>query len=342
MRVLAEYHVRHTDHSRVGGRHELGQNFLADRGLITAVQRLVATRTAGPIIELGAGDGALTGPLARLGRPVTALEIDPRRVRRLRDRFGDGGGDGGSPGSSPGSVGSAGSPGSPSSVGSAGSPGSSVGGPGIGVTVVQADVLRHRFPTTPHTIVGNIPFHLTTAIIRKLMAEAGWSHAVLIVQWEVARRRAGIGGASLLTASWWPWYEFALDRRIPAAAFRPVPAVDAGLLLMERRSDPLVQAVQRTDYQDFVRQVFQAPGRGVTEMIARTGRVRSGEAREWARLNRIPARALPKDLSAEQWAGLWRLVSPGPARSSRTASPRAERPYSPATRRSARPPRASR
>ena len=280
-----------------GGRHELGQNFLADPALIAAIQQLVRTETQGPIIELGAGDGALTGPLARLGRPVTALEIDPRRVRRLRARFGEAGSASArGSGSASGSRSSSGSGSSASGSGSVSSP----------VQVLGADVLRHRFPATPHTIVGNVPFHLTTAIIRKLLAEPGWTSAVLIVQWEVARRRAGVGGASMLTAAWWPWYDFGLVRRIPATAFRPVPSVDAGLLTMARRPVPLV-ADQR-GYQAFVKQVFQAPGHGLEEMIARTGRMSRARVREWIRRSRIPARALPKDLTAEDWARLWELV----------------------------------
>ena len=266
----AEQHVQHSKTSSsdfVGGRHELGQNFLADRAVIAEIQTLVRKETQGPIIELGAGDGALTGALARLSRPVTALEIDPKRVRRLQLRFGD------------------------------------------SVQVVRADVLRHRFPDAPHTIVGNVPFHLTTAIIRKLLSEPGWCSAVLLVQWEVARRRAGVGGASMLTAAWWPWYGFGLVRRIPASAFRPVPSVDAGLLTMWRRAVPLVdRRDERPAYQAFVKQVFQAPGRGLEEMIARTGRVPRSEVREWMRWSRIPARALPKDLGAEDWARLWDLV----------------------------------
>lgn len=250
--------------SSFGGRQELGQNFLADRALIAEIQRLVRDHTEGPIIELGAGDGALTGPLSRLDRPLTALEIDPRRARRLAARSGP------------------------------------------RVDVVCADVLRYRFPAAPHTIVGNVPFHLTTAILRKLLAERGWSSAVLIVQWEVARRRAGVGGASMLTASWWPWYDFGLVRRIPASAFRPVPSVDAGLLTMWRRPVPLVQG--RPGYQAFVKQVFQAPGRGVEEMVGRTGRVPRADLREWIRWSRLPGRALPKDLEAEDWARLWELV----------------------------------
>jgi 23S rRNA (adenine-N6)-dimethyltransferase len=263
-RAAAEHFMHYKTSDFPGGRQELGQNFLADPTIIAAVRDLVREQTQGPIIELGAGDGALTGPLARLGRPVTALEIDPRRVRRLQTRF------------------------------------------GRQVEVVRADVLRHRFPAAPHTVVGNVPFHLTTAIIRKLLSERGWSSAVLIVQWEVARRRAGVGGASMLTASWWPWYEFGLVRRIPAAAFRPVPSVDAGLMTMRRRPVPLV--AEHQGYQAFVKQVFQAPGRGLEEMIGRTGQVRRAELREWVRRGRFPARALPKDLAAEDWARLWELA----------------------------------
>lgn len=249
-------------------RHHLGQNFLADGRLVAAVQDLVRTGTSGPIVELGAGDGALTRPLARLGRPVTALEIDPRRARKLASSL-------------------------------------RASGPAH-VEVVCADVLRHRFPATPHTVVGNIPFHLTTAIIRRLLAEDAWTCAVLIVQWEVARRRAGVGGASMLTASWWPWYEFRLVRRIPAASFQPMPSVDAGLMTMHRRAVPL--AGPRPDYQAFVKCVFQSRGRSLAEMILRTGQVRRSDLHLWLRRNLIPARALPKDLNAQQWAELWGLT----------------------------------
>ncbi len=60
------------------GRHEHGQNFLRDRGVIDAVVEIVA-RTDGPILEVGAGDGALTLPLQRLGRALTAIEVDGHR-----------------------------------------------------------------------------------------------------------------------------------------------------------------------------------------------------------------------------------------------------------------------
>ncbi|HMO09916.1 MAG TPA: 23S ribosomal RNA methyltransferase Erm, partial [Actinotalea sp.] len=52
--------MRHSSH---GGRHELGQNNLVHKPTINRIARLVAA-TDGPILELGAGDGALTRALA--------------------------------------------------------------------------------------------------------------------------------------------------------------------------------------------------------------------------------------------------------------------------------------
>ncbi|NKU38722.1 23S ribosomal RNA methyltransferase Erm, partial [Rhodococcus hoagii] len=36
-------------------------------------------------------------------------------------------------------------------------------------TVVHGDFLRYRLPRTPHTIVGNLPFHHTTAMLRRIL-----------------------------------------------------------------------------------------------------------------------------------------------------------------------------
>ncbi|MGI8329255.1 23S ribosomal RNA methyltransferase Erm [Actinomadura scrupuli] len=250
-------------HPYQGGRHELGQNFLTDRSVIGDIDELVA-RTTGPIVEIGPGDGALTLPLSRQGRPLTAVELDPGAARRLSGR-------------APGNV-----------------------------TVVCADILRYRLPRHPYVIVGNIPFHLTTSIFRRLLATDHWHTAVLLVQWEVARRRAGVGGASMLTASWWPWYEFELHARVPARSFRPVPSVDGGLLSMSRRATPL--AVDRRRYQDFVKQVFTGRGRGLREILEGTGRLGRRALRDWERRNRVSPQALPKDLTAHQWASLWHLT----------------------------------
>lgn len=244
------------------GPHELGQNLLADPAVAADVVGLLAGRTL-PLVEWAAGDGALTRPLASLGRPVEAVEIDPRRVHRLRRAV------------------------------------------GAHVAVTEGDILRHAPPPVPHDVVANLPFHLTTPALRRLLALPHWRRAVLVLQWEVARKRAGVGGATQLTAQWWPWFTFTLHRRIPAAAFVPRPSVDAGLLVADRRPAPLVDG--RADYQRWVRAVFTGPGRGVPEILARAGGLPPRAAAAWCREQGLTDRHLPRHLHAEQWVAAYRL-----------------------------------
>lgn len=249
----------------IGGRHELGQNFLIDHGTIAAIVAVVE-QARGPIIEIGAGSGALTHPLGRLGRELTAIELDPRRAAALRARL------------------------------------------GTSARVVTGDALRFAFPEHPHVIVGNLPFHLTTAILRRILTHAHWTDAVLLVQWEVARRRAGVGGATLLTVTSWPWYDFTLLRRVPARAFRPMPSVDGGLLHIRRRERPLLPNHDRERFDRFAHRVFTGRGRGVLGVLRAERLIPPAALDRWARTSRIDARTLPKDLDAQQWIALWSLV----------------------------------
>ena len=58
----------------------------------TAVRGLVESAALGPdclVLDLGAGPGTLTAPLARTGARVLAIERDPGFLARLERRFGD-------------------------------------------------------------------------------------------------------------------------------------------------------------------------------------------------------------------------------------------------------------
>lgn len=235
-----------------GGRHELGQNFLHHAPTIDRIVRLVRA-TDGPILEIGAGDGALTRQLATLGRDVRAVDLDEHRVRRLRRRL-------------------------PS------------------VSVVHGDALR--IPLDRPVVVGNLPFHLTTPILRRLLTDGSWTAAVLLTQWEVARKRAGVGGRTMLTAQTAPWFDFTLHGRVPADGFRPKPGVDGGLLTIVRRREPLVDPADRAGYEQFVRAVFTGRGRGIGEILPKSRRATMKSAG-------IPPSALPRDLTPRQWAALW-------------------------------------
>ncbi|MDV3220802.1 23S ribosomal RNA methyltransferase Erm [Intrasporangium sp.] len=241
------------------GPHELGQNHLIDRRVAARIVTLVrAAEPPLPIVEWAAGRGAITRPLIRLGRPVEAVELDPRSIARLRQAVGD------------------------------------------RVTVSRCDILRHAPPEAPHDLVCNVPFHLTTPVIRRLLALRHWRRAVLLTQWEVARKRAAVGGTTLLTAQWWPWYEFRLDRRVPSSSFAPRPSVDGGILVVDRRRETLLAEDDQHAYQQFVASAFSGRGRGIAEILRRHG-LSKATLRTWRRAHGVRERDLPRDVTAHAW-----------------------------------------
>lgn len=240
--------------ARPRARRELAQNFLVDSRLAHRVIAAVDLPEPTDVLELGAGGGAITGPLVRAGHRVTAFEIDPQWTARLRRRCPE-------------------------------------------ARIVRGDMLDLRFPRSCRAVLGNLPYSRTTAILRRLLAEPSWSRAALLVQWEVARKRAN--GATLLNASWAPWYEFHLRGRVPAHAFRPVPVVDGGILRIDRRARPLLATAETAAYQRFVQAVFTGRGRGLA------GILRNITGNRTAALPRSLSQALPKDLSTDDWVWLY-------------------------------------
>ena len=170
--------------------------------------------------------------------------------------------------------------------------------------IIEADMLDFALGTSPHHVVANVPFALTTPLLRRLLQQTTWDSAVLLLQWEVARNRAGVGGTTMLTANWWPWYEFSLVKRVPAAAFVPRPSVDGGILQIHRREAPLVVLSERGAYQELVRAVFTGRGRGLPAILRAHLPERS--IREWMARESLDQASLPRDLKAEQWASLLR------------------------------------
>jgi 23S rRNA (adenine-N6)-dimethyltransferase len=184
-------------------RRRLGQNFLrpaVGRQLVEAA----GFRAGELVLEIGAGCGAFTLALARAPIELIAVELDPIWADRLRGELTRQG--------------------------------------AHHVRVVCADFFALDLPARPFRVIGSLPFARTTDVCRRLFDDPSLplQRADLVVQWEVARKRAEHPPASLLSSAWAPWWEFRLGRRIDAREFRPVPRTDAGLLVATRRSPALL------------------------------------------------------------------------------------------------------
>jgi 23S rRNA (adenine-N6)-dimethyltransferase len=110
-----------------------------------------AIRPGQLVVDIGAGDGALTAHLAAAGARVVAVELHPGRVTRLGTRFAD----------------------------------------VAGVTVVHADLADFRWPRKPFRVVASPPFGHGSDLLRCLLAPGSrLTAADLVLQRAVVRRYA--------------------------------------------------------------------------------------------------------------------------------------------------------
>ncbi|MFI6810753.1 ErmE/ErmH/ErmO/ErmR family 23S rRNA (adenine(2058)-N(6))-methyltransferase [Nonomuraea sp. NPDC050328] len=187
-----------------------------------AIEQIVKVAApAGLILEPGPGEGALTFALAAAGAQVIGYEADPLYAAKLKARTRD----------------------------------------NPRIQVVKADFTTVRPPAEPFAVAGNIPFSITSPIVRWCLNADRLTSATLLTQLEYARKRSGdFGRWSRLTVSAWPWFGWELTGRIGRESFRPVPSVDSGVLRIERRAEPLVSRADEAAYTELVELGFTGVG----------------------------------------------------------------------------------
>lgn len=164
--------------------------------------------------------------------------------------------------------------------------------------VVEGDALRIALPREPFKVVANLPFDGSTGILRRLLdPRMPLETADVIVEWAVAKKRTAVWPSTELSTYWGAWFELALRRRLPRCVFAPPPSVDAAVLHIARRPEPLVHPRDRRAYAAFLARGYRDGPRGVVS---------------WSKLKRLEAelgfdrRADARDLDAQQWAVLFR------------------------------------
>ena len=163
--------------------------------------------------------------------------------------------------------------------------------------VVEGDARRVPLPREPFKVVANLPFEAGTAILRRLLdPRVPLASGDVIVEWGLAAKRASVWPSTQLSAYWGAWHELSVARRLPRCVFSPPPTVDAAVLRIRRRTEPLVPPRDARAYGAFLARGYRDGPRAVVP---------------WARLKQLEAElgfdrhAQPRDLDAAQWAALF-------------------------------------
>jgi 23S rRNA (adenine-N6)-dimethyltransferase len=160
------------------------------------------------------------------------------------------------------------------------------------VEVLEADASTVRLPREPFRVIANLPFNGTNAILRHLLDDpfVPLVRADLIVQWGVAVKRSRPWPSTVNGVLWGAWYTTSVTRRLPRTAFDPPPEVDAGVLVFQRRTQPLVPDRHWRRYRRFVAAGFRhgvrsvAPPRALRRLRLTGRQPRELDPYEWAAL----------------------------------------------------------
>jgi len=196
--ILAERDIR--------PQKSLGQNFLIDANILGIMLEAAEIKAEDEVLEIGAGLGVLTEPLARVARRVVTVEKDPRLWPILNDRLKD----------------------------------------IANVELICGDMMKvdHEalFRSGINKVVSNLPYSVGSAILVNLIqAETPPAQLTVTLQQEVAARLiAEPGHKDFGLLSLWTQlrYDVAIRKTVSPSCFYPAPSVNSTILNLVLRERP--------------------------------------------------------------------------------------------------------
>ena len=194
---------------QIKAKKQYGQNFLINKNILTKIVDCSNIENKN-VIEVGPGLGSLTEYLLQKAKKVVCYEIDSDMVKILNSNFNN-----------------------------------------TNLTILQSDFLKvdlkqdinDYFDNEEVTLVANLPYYITTAILTKVLEEGKKvGKIVVMVQKEVAKRLAGKPSTkdyNSLSVLIQYYMEAHILFNVSPKSFIPEPAVDSSVILLERKKQTL-------------------------------------------------------------------------------------------------------
>jgi 16S rRNA (adenine1518-N6/adenine1519-N6)-dimethyltransferase len=206
-------------------RKRFGQNFLHDQGIIQRIIDEVAPQPGQHLLEIGPGQGALTGHLAGVGTRLDCIELDRDLAQFLVGRHAN----------------------------------------DTHVTIHQQDILKFPIESlepTPHSlrVIGNLPYNISTPVLFHLLRHhASIDDMVFMLQLEVVQRMAaGVGDKNYGRLGLMLQYFCEIEHlfNVPSAAFTPQPKVSSAIVRLRPHRVMPLQARSVDTLQTVIRTAF--------------------------------------------------------------------------------------
>jgi 16S rRNA (adenine1518-N6/adenine1519-N6)-dimethyltransferase len=257
-------------HYGIRPKKDLGQNFLTHRKSLETIVTTAQLEGSETVLEIGAGIGTLTYYLALAAGEVIAVELDRRFMPILNEVLRN----------------------------------------FENVRCVQGDILKLRLEEiigeVPYIVVANIPYHLTSNLIRKLLENSQPPERIILtIQREVAERIiAQPGEMNLLAISVQLYGVPELKGNIPAKFFFPQPKVNSSIIKISFHSEKRISHELIPYFFRIVRAGFQQKRKKLRNSLSAGLHLDLSQVETLLEQSGIDPHSRPQMLEIDQWIHL--------------------------------------
>ena len=251
---------------------QFGQNFISDTNLLRSIVQAAGINKESRVLEIGCGAGTLTRELAAAAEKVVAYEIDRKLQPVLAETLA-----------------------------------------GIeNAEVVFRDFLKEDLAAVEaelgrYTVVANLPYYITSAIVMKFVEDAKNADAlVIMVQDDVAKRfcaEAGTPEYGAITAAIARRADAKIVIYVPRQMFYPVPGVDSAVVKLTFGEGRIPVKDAKT-YRDTVRAAFLSRRKTLENNLVNAFSLTREKAKEALARAGVDEKARGETLSPEKLAEL--------------------------------------
>jgi len=240
---------------------DLGQHFLVDQEVLDAIVDASGIHTEDTVVEIGPGIGVLTKELLTRAAKVVAVELDARLIPLLETYVED----------------------------------------DPRLEVIQGNALRVPLPKEPYRIVANIPYHITSPLLRHAFLESDITPVslTLLIQKEVAEKICDTQHTGLLTILVGLFGTPEIIADVPPSCFLPPPQVDSAVLHIQCFPEPIASADELKKIFSLTKIAFSRKRKMLSNSIGK----QPGGA-EMLKKAGIHADRRPETLTVEEWVKL--------------------------------------
>jgi 16S rRNA (adenine1518-N6/adenine1519-N6)-dimethyltransferase len=245
----------------------LGQNFLIDKNVLRKIIEAAELSKRDVVLEVGPGIGNLTIELAKKVKKVVTVEKDERMVKILKERLKE------------------------ERI--------------KNVEIVNEDILKFLpsfKPRRSYKVVANIPYYLTSRLIRNLLeAKRRPRLIVLMIQKEVAQRIcAKPPKMNLLAVSVQFYAKPQIISFVSKNCFWPRPKVDSAIIKISNIKEQGTTNNEELFFK-IVKAGFSQPRKQIINNLSKNLRIKKEKIRDWLLKNKISPKERAEALTIENW-----------------------------------------